>query len=427
MRDKNGVVAQNRGVELVRTDFARLAGMLVLKKLIVIVGGLAIGFAAGGYFARQEFADDTRPGKLMFSEDDAPNPNDRERPPRVIIVNGEQFQFGTMQRWATQSHDFELRNEGGQPLTLEAGETSCKCTLSKLANPNDESSKGTKTTLMPGEATKVTLTWTAKTHEPEFHQSAEIHTNDPLNPSVRLLVHGKVVESVWSEPREIVLNNLINGERNAIQVKVLSSMPDKIELKNPEWSIPTEESLFDIEFKPMPEEVLKEFKQATSGMMVVITPKEELPLGRFERLLKMGCNLPEIPTMELPIRGVVVGDISIAGPKYSPAVSRLDLGLIEQSAGLSTTLFVTVKGPLRDATEVKVLQVEPAGILEATLGEVDPGVTNLKRIPLHVKLAPGVAIGDFTGNGTNPGGKIVLETTHPRIKRIEIRVTFVVK
>lgn len=402
----------------------------MLKKLLLIIGGLALGYAFGGYFARLEFADDTRPGKLMFSEDEPVGPNvvsAGDKPPRVIIVNGEQFQFGTIQRWATQSHDFELRNEGGQPLTLEAGVTSCKCTLSKLANPDSETSKGTKTTLGPGESTIVTLTWTAKTHEPEFHQSAEIITNDPLNPSIRLLVHGKVIESVWSEPRDLVLNNLVNGERTPIEVNVLSSMPDKIELQNPEWSIPSEETLFDVKFVPMPDEVLAKFKQATSGAIVILTPKEDLPLGRFERQLKMGCNLPDIPTMELPIHGTVVGDISIAGPKFSPAVSRLDLGIVEQTAGVNTTLFVSVKGPLRDTTEIKIAKVEPEGVLEATLGEIDPAVTNLKRIPLKIKLSPGLAIGDFTGNASAPAGKIILETTHPRIKRIEIKVTFVVK
>lgn len=390
----------------------------MVNKLLLVIAGMAIGIVAGGYFARAEFTTDTAPGRKMFSEDEQiANSEPGKRPPRVVIVSGEQYQFGTMQRWATQSHDFVLRNEGDLPLTLEAGETSCKCTLSELKDGK----------LPAGESTIVTLTWTAKTHEPKFHQSAEIRTNDPLNPAIRLIVHGDVVESVWYDPREVVVNNLVNGEKGTFPVRILCSRDEKFELTGFEWTVPDPEVNFDVQFSPLPPDVVAEYGQAKSGVLVSLIAKEDMKLGRFEHLLRLKCNLADVPTMDLGVRGSVVGDISIAGPKYSPTANRLDLSTFDQATGAASTLYVSVKGANREKIEVKIASVEPAGILEATLEEPDPKVTNIKRMPLKVKIAPGASLGDYTGNGANKPGKIILETTHPTIKHLELKVVFVVK
>ena len=48
--------------------------------------------------------------------------------PIAVVVGSTEYDFGTMERRGVRTHTFVIRNDGTKPLTLEKGETTCKCT-----------------------------------------------------------------------------------------------------------------------------------------------------------------------------------------------------------------------------------------------------------------------------------------------------------
>src|SRR3954469_13838111 len=79
-----------------------------------------------------------------------------------IVVDGPNYNFGSMQRGTTKSHEFVIHNTGTAPLTIRNAGTTCKCTLSKVAEES----------IAPGGSTSVKLEWTAKVDHGPFQQTA---------------------------------------------------------------------------------------------------------------------------------------------------------------------------------------------------------------------------------------------------------------
>lgn len=90
--------------------------------------------------------------------------------------------FGRLDPHSTAEHSFRVTNTGAGELVLAVRETSCKCTVGTLE----------KSTLDPGESTKVTLTWNTGYKAEDYEQAALLITNDPTQENVTLKVKGSV-------------------------------------------------------------------------------------------------------------------------------------------------------------------------------------------------------------------------------------------
>jgi hypothetical protein len=133
--------------------------------------------------------------------------------PKAEVVDGTTFDFGSGQRNGKGKHTFVIRNLGDQALTLSRGATSCKCAFSELKNDN----------VGPGESTDVTLEWHLTTEGEQFRQTADIHTNDPRQPTITLVAQGAVTDWVRIEPRELVLSNISVSEGTQAHFRCMDS------------------------------------------------------------------------------------------------------------------------------------------------------------------------------------------------------------
>ena len=82
----------------------------------------------------------------------AAEPRSRGPMPKVAVDRVE-YNFGALDMQGSGSHDFILTNVGDAPLTLAAGGTSCRCTMSSLEHDS----------IQPGGSAKVTVTWKPRT------------------------------------------------------------------------------------------------------------------------------------------------------------------------------------------------------------------------------------------------------------------------
>jgi hypothetical protein len=351
---------------------------------------------------------------------------DNEDRPIATIVGGNEYDFGSMERRGTRSHTFVIRNDGTQPLSLKKGETTCKCTLSSLAQE----------LVAPGEAVEIKLDWTAKEvgMTSEFNQSAEIYTNDPANRLVRLVVRGQIIQSVLPRPEVMTMNNISSGETYTATTGLYCyrDTVDRLEVMDFELLGATPLGFVEIRFEPMSAEQVAKEPHATSGQVMHVKLKPGMKSGLFSQTIRVKTNLPDAPRVDVFLNGEVVQDITVFGRGFRASEGDnpelfgvLNLGSIASGTGLEHNIIMVVKGAFRDDVSFSVESVSPAGVLDVELGSatvVGKGKTVHHKLLLAIK--PGQAAANFVGGNRGNALKIVLKTTHPNTPEISISVVF---
>ena len=391
-----------------------------MKTIWVAVGSAVFGVALGVGGAVVEFG---FPGtmadveSLMVSEQSARFPElaPPDAPQPKLRVDTKQFDFGRMDRSTTMSHDFVFTNEGDAPLTLVAGETTCKCAVSELAND----------TLAPDESTTVTVEWTAKIKGDKFRQSATILTNDPRQRKVELTVSGMITDSVRIEPSSVVFSRLLTGSEQTAQVRVLSFLSDDFEIVGKKLVREELADLFLVGERDLSSDELRA-SGALAGKQLTVTAKAGLPVGHFEQELELTTNLSGRTRLIIPVRGRVAGELSIIGSGWNRKQSTLSFGTVDRDKGARAQLHIMVRGAEGTTIEISPLRITPAE-LQVTVGKpksIKGG--RVVQVPLTVAIPPGTPPMVHLGTQHGGLGEILLKTNHPREKELRLKVRFAV-
>lgn len=345
--------------------------------------------------------------------------NMERKGPKAFVVGGTDFDFGVGQRKSALSHTFQIRNDGDEPLRLEKGPTSCKCTLSDIK----------KGELLPGESADIRLDWQLTTMGEQFRQTAEIHTNDLTQPTVVLAVHGTVIDMVRLEPHELTLSGVAADEGATETVSLYGFKIKDLRVESQNFVNPDTASFFTLDWRPATAEELQKKQDATCGLTGTLTVKPGLPLGPINQTIQLKTNVPEAEQLELAVSGSVISDISIVGPsQFREERSVLSFGTVQRDSGAKATLRILVKGPRREETKLTLQEVDPKDVLAVRLDEaqkINDGAVYM--YPLHIEIPAGSRLVNRMGTEQAKMGKIVIETTHPTMKTVPIRVKFAVE
>jgi len=325
------------------------------------------------------------------------------------------FDFGTMQRGTSKSHEFVIRNVGEAPLKLRAGQTSCKCTLSQVSEDP----------VPPGGSTKVKVEWSAKSDNGPFRQTANIQTNDPLQSMVELTIDGQIMSVSGVEPPELIFDKIPVGESKSTQTFVMAMLQDDLTISDPQLSDAATRDRFDVKIEPVDLKDLPN-KSARRGMRVTVTAKPGLPVGRFQQWLSLHTNLQDAEKLDIPLVGQVVGDISVGGSGWSEERGALAMGSVKSSEGGHHKLSIFVRGDDAASTTFKVQSVDPPE-LKVTVGEPKKLKDTLVQVPLEIAIPAGTRPMVHLDTAQGEPGHIVLSTTHPKIKELAINVQFAVE
>ena len=106
--------------------------------------------------------------------------------PRMKFTSDMEHSFGELKAGDIVNYEFQFTNVGKEPLKIFKSKASCGCTASEPS----------KTTLAPGEAgnIKVTFNTTGK-HPGDQQQSVTLYTNDPVEPTRFLTIKAKIPEA----------------------------------------------------------------------------------------------------------------------------------------------------------------------------------------------------------------------------------------
>jgi len=338
----------------------------------------------------------------------------------VAEVTETTFAFGQIAVGASGEHEFTIRNNGPVPLELTKGSTSCTCTVSDFEE--SEGGSADKKIVLPGTSTKLKVKWRGKGDGGPYRQSASIITNDPHRPQIAFVVEGTVVPSHKSVPATIALPRLTPSASHKATAKVFTFGKEPPTVTSLALTEEKTAPFYSLASSPLSTDEIAAETGATGGFQIDLEVRPGLPLGQVRQGIKAVFRIPEEITAEIPIEGSVAGDFSFAGANWDSNREALMLGTVAGTVGTKATLFLTVKGPHRDAVRPKVREVVPAS-LTVTVDEPKPvGNGNVVRIPINVTIPPGSPAVSHSGAGQSPAGRIVLDTGHPETPTLEIRV-----
>lgn len=389
-----------------------------MKPLALVALTALVGVTVGWTVSRRDQTAVTNVFGPITGVVDASVPLDVEPRPVMTLLDGTVHSFGRMERGDKGACEFRIRNDGNATLELKVLKASCKCTRADVLDEKVE----------PGETTKLQLEWEAVLPgiDPEFRQEAPVVSNDPSHRHTVFAIAGELFFAVEAKPSRVSLGNIRSSARQEGVVEVVCNTQDDFGITD---VVLQDESLRDyVEFEILPlSEERVQHHQAKSGVKVQVVVKPGLPPGRFHCQANLQTSALGVP-VPLSIEAQVVGEISILGEGYSLATNTLTLGTVARAEGREVKLLLLVKGEHHDKTTFSVGAIDPAVGLEVEVGEPRPLKSGaITQFPLFVRVPKGAPLVNRRGTEQAPSGSILVETTHPRIKRIQIWVRYAVE
>lgn len=382
----------------------RILGVILAAAIV----GATIGAAIAYIEVRPGGALPSRPSAIAASSQAAADA------PRVDVQEP-LYNFGTMQRGTTKSHEFVVHNLGKAPLTLKVGSTTCKCTIGNVSDAP----------IPPGDSVKVKLEWSALINPGPFRQVATIITNDPFAPKVELSVEGEVTEATGVFPPDFMFDKVTAGQSKTADVYVMALAQDDLKIESPELSNTETRDFFDVSIEPIEPKDLPN-PQAKAGARIRVVAKPGLRMGRFDQWLAVKTNIPDAEQIKIPISGRVVGNVSIHGLMWNEDQGVLRLGKVESSQGMKQQLNIVVRGEHANDAQIEVASTDPPE-LKATLGVPKKVGDSLVHVPLTVEIPPGTPPMARLDIDQHDEARIVLKSSLPDVPEIVLQVRFAVE
>ena len=389
-----------------------------MKPFALVVLSAIVGVAVGWTVSRTHQTAVANVFGPVTGVVDSSVPLDVEPRPVMTLLDGTVHSFGRMERGAKGSCEFRIRNDGNATLELEVLKASCKCTRADVLDAK----------LEPGETTKLQLEWEAVLPgiAPEFRQEAPVVSNDPGHPHTVFAIAGELFFAVEAKPSRVSLGNIRSSVVHEGVVEVVCNTQDNFEITDVSLQDESLQDYVTFEVLPLSEERVQSH-HAKSGAKVHVTVKPGLPPGRFLCQANLQTNVLDAP-VPLSIEAQVVGDISIIGQGYSLATNTLNLGTVTRAEGHEVKLLILVKGEYHDTTQFSVASIDPAEGLEVEVGDPRPLKSGaITQFPLVVRVPRNAPLANHRGTEQAPAGSILVETTHPRIKRMQIWLRYAVE
>jgi len=348
-------------------------------------------------------------------------PADTTGTPRARIVGESSNDFGILERDATRSHSFVVRNDGDADLLVEKQGVSCGlCVQTTFA----------RAIVKPGEEVTIPVTFQAHKPGPALNENLEVRTNDAAHEVIRFDLIAYISEAAGASVSELALGTISTDEGGAASFRVYGFVEQPLEIVECKFSEGDNQDYFEWEVGELTEEAVKAGQaHAKFGKEIKVTIKSGLPVGPLEQNFTIVARAGKVVTINVPVSGRVTGDLSfLGGSRFSSDKSLLSLGRILAGEGGMAKLHLRVKGEHRDEVQVTVGECVPVEYLSATIGErkvIQDGKTYL--YPVTVELDKSAPPMNRLGGVGSSVGKIVIHTTHPTAKEVTLHVRFAVE
>lgn len=380
--------------------------------IILLAVVLGIGIGAGTAASRVRL----HPRKTAETPAEA-SKADASHMPKVSL-DEEAFDFGMQDVGKKGHHSFKVTNIGTAPLILEPGTSSCRCTVSEIQ----------KKELAPDESTDVVVSWKPHLNDTAFQQTVTVNTNDPRQSEIQFTVKGQITQAVYAEPNEIAFGHLADSQERTAEVRILCNLPGKpLKVSDLQLSDTGRAKYFKVEQLPLADEELHKSKDAKSGVLLRVTVKPGLPHGQFEQTILMNTNVEAAPEVTVLVTVSVSSEVLVTGPDWTSENGVLSIGAVDGRQGAERKLMLVVEGPHYKEVTFKPTVIEP-DFLKVSVGKpIQNDARQITLTPFTIQIPKRDTPTSHMGSEQGKLGKIVLETTHPQVHELQIRVRFAVE
>ena len=258
-----------------------------------------------------------------------------------VLFDDLDFSFGIIGAGQKVKHTFRFTNTGTQPFSLKIEETSCGCTGAYVGAENQ-----TEVLLKQGESSNVFVFLDVQSSAGNVQQMVTLSTNDPSRKLIYLTLRGSVPQDLIVTPQSLLLTTT-NGTDAETGIQIICAPETSInEAKTDNPSLRTKVELVE--------------EDATKKVWYIHVLKDkDMPAGEFSSTVSITTNHPVRPTITVPIKGVVNGDLEVTP-------SRAFFGFVEKNAMKQMALTIQsqtgkefkILGTTFDANKLPGIQVE---------------------------------------------------------------------
>jgi hypothetical protein len=378
------------------------------------------------------------PVRTGLEREDLPRPAKQGPHPRAIVDNTK-HDFGIMQRGESGEHEYKFTNEGDAPLQIAVGSKTCQCTVGDLEGI---------ATIAPGESTMVKLKWTIKNPSPRFQHSAEIHTNDPKDEQITLMISGIIGTDLVRIPSDDWSMGTFGREEDARMVGYVFSETQDFKVTKVECS----SKLFKVEYARVADDDLDEFNSqrhlsAPESMMpedqlkngnpnpvasvgpkaawkITVSAVAKIPVGSLRVSMSVHTDIEAKRVSNFDLTAKKEGPIKVVpiprkGMRYFSERMLVDVGEFNAKDGLEIKMMLIISQVLEEKLKVTA-KCDPKW-LECEVKEAKINKAS-SRHELTIRIPPGSP--RIVRTTSNPA-TIVLTTNCPFAEEIPIRLAFV--
>jgi hypothetical protein len=281
-------------------------------------------------------------------------------------------------------HEFHVHNSGSAPLEFTSAELSMPGMTCRISPP-----------LGPGADGTITVEWKTDRVQGAVDGLAEISTNDPENPSIALVLTGRIDGPLSIEPLPAVFLSVFRGEdlRRELSLRANTANPVSLRL------VMGEGSHYRAVLDPV---------KPGKAWRLIVQPAAGVQSGHYDETLTLESGDPSIGRVAVPVHLFVKGDVYANpddldfGDVGVPARPRPDddalvpqTFFVKKRSGVFRILRVRSDLPLRfrvdpDGRPGGSFQIEAGVRPDARRGSLDGTITIETDDPQFPRLTLGV-------------------------------------
>jgi hypothetical protein len=191
-----------------------------------------------------------------------------------------------------------VANEGGAELHILDVKADCGCTVPTL----------TKNTLAPGESTEIEINFNSKKFEGTVYKSIEIHSNDPTNPVVEVILKATVNTPLIIDPvtNRVGFTRSLRGETMTKKVTFTATVAPKLEISAEKSRM----GLFQVK-------TTNNHEGDPKVAILEVTVPADMEPGRHRDYVRVQTNLQDMESVDIEMQAWITQSLTVSPEQVS--------------------------------------------------------------------------------------------------------------
>ena len=216
----------------------------------------------------------------------------------AIDVQPTVLEFGVMQQNQALDQVVTIRNLGGAPLHIDEIRPDCGCTIAKLLVQD----------LPPGGETRVNINFNSQKFEGPIEKIVRIYSDDPTVPVFELPIRADIHVPLIIQPRtrQLGLGKVRVGHDAMVRAWFEAVDVPELQIELQRY----DSGLFDVD-------ILPRYEDDPQRAVMVVRARHDVTLGEHREFIRVGTNVPEMPTVDFEVFVEFVNELYVQPPRVN--------------------------------------------------------------------------------------------------------------